>query len=180
VEVLRLRLAGGLLATVVALLICAAPAAAKGCPGAKLEPTSANAAKVSRATACLVNRARRKNGLKPLHINKRLGAAATNHARDMVANRYFDHIAPDGATLRMRAERVNYVRVNGGGYLAENIGYGPGSASAPGVLMKYWLKSPLHRANLLSRKVRDVGVGIAIGVPQGDDGATYTLDFGRV
>jgi uncharacterized protein YkwD len=160
------------------LLLCAAPAAAAPCRGAKLEPTRANAVKATKALTCLVNRARRKHGLKPLRANRRLRAAAVRHSRDMVARRYFDHVAPDGSTLRTRAERARYLRAGGPGYLSENIGYGAGYASSPAVLIKAWLRSPDHRANLLSRKVRDLGVGVAIGSPDGKKGATYTLDFG--
>jgi uncharacterized protein YkwD len=42
------------------------------------------------------------------------------------------------------------------------------------------MHSPPHRANVLSRHFRDIGIGIAPGTPQHGrhSGATYTTDFG--
>jgi uncharacterized protein YkwD len=41
------------------------------------------------------------------------------------------------------------------------------------------MNSPDHKANILKRAYRDVGIGIKLGVPSDDTiGATYTLDFG--
>jgi uncharacterized protein YkwD len=44
-----------------------------------------------------------------------------------------------------------------------------------------WMHSPGHRANILSRTFKEIGIGIARGAPesgQGGDAATYTTDFG--
>jgi uncharacterized protein YkwD len=41
------------------------------------------------------------------------------------------------------------------------------------------MDSPGHRANILKRGYRDLGVGVVLGVPvSGAAGATYTVDFG--
>ena len=40
------------------------------------------------------------------------------------------------------------------------------------------MNSAGHRANILSRSFRLVGIGIANGTPTGDAGATYATDFG--
>lgn len=49
--------------------------------------------------------------------------------------------------------------------------------------MRAWMRSPGHRANILSRTFREVGVGIAIGAPTTAggvlDAGTYTTDFGE-
>ena len=42
-----------------------------------------------------------------------------------------------------------------------------------------WMRSPGHRANILSPTFRAIGIGIANGTPSRDSGATYTTDFGR-
>jgi len=45
--------------------------------------------------------------------------------------------------------------------------------------MTSWMNSPGHKANILKRAYREVGIGIKLGVPTDDTvGATYTLDFG--
>ena len=43
------------------------------------------------------------------------------------------------------------------------------------------MDSPGHRANILRRQFREIGIGIALGAPVGAGGlhgATYTADFG--
>jgi uncharacterized protein YkwD len=41
------------------------------------------------------------------------------------------------------------------------------------------MESPGHRANILSPKFHEAGIGVAYGDPgAGEDGATYALDFG--
>ena len=41
------------------------------------------------------------------------------------------------------------------------------------------MRSPAHRANLLRKAYREIGVGVVLGVPGSDAaGATYTVDFG--
>ena len=41
------------------------------------------------------------------------------------------------------------------------------------------MASPGHRANILKRAYREMGVGLVLGVPVSDAaGATYTVDFG--
>ena len=45
--------------------------------------------------------------------------------------------------------------------------------------MKAWMASPGHRDNLLRRSYRDLGIGIASGVPPDPTvGSTYAADFG--
>ncbi len=44
-----------------------------------------------------------------------------------------------------------------------------------------WMRSPSHRVTMLSRRYRQVGIGVAIGSPDGNrenDAAIYTTDFG--
>ena len=44
------------------------------------------------------------------------------------------------------------------------------------------MKSPGHRANILQRSFREIGIGIETGLPvrlsAAQSGATYTTDFG--
>ena len=47
--------------------------------------------------------------------------------------------------------------------------------------MKAWMDSPGHRANVVKRAYREIGIGVVTGVPSDRDaGATYTADFGVV
>jgi uncharacterized protein YkwD len=52
--------------------------------------------------------------------------------------------------------------------------------ATPATIVDSWMNSPPHRAILLGRDFRDMGIGIATGTPSGGaDGATFTLDAGR-
>jgi uncharacterized protein YkwD len=66
--------------------------------------------------------------------------------------------------------------------LGENIAWGSGTLATPRSIVRAWMHSPEHRANILNGGFRDIGIGIATGapVPLGSrlGGATYTTDFG--
>ena len=168
-----------LLAT--ALLVPASDAAAGGCAGAGRIPNGAgDVAKARKATLCLLNRERSNHGLARIRGDRKLRHAAEGHSKDMVAEKFFDHVAPGGVTLTQRVEAVDYLKATVSSWLlAENIGWGSGSFASPRSMVKQWMQSPGHRANILNPAVRDAGVGIAIGAPSGGPGATYTLDLGR-
>jgi uncharacterized protein YkwD len=41
------------------------------------------------------------------------------------------------------------------------------------------MNSAGHKANILKRAYRDMGIGVTLGIPSGDGkGATITVDFG--
>ena len=50
----------------------------------------------------------------------------------------------------------------------------------PGGVVDAWMHSPPHRHNILSGKFREIGIGVARGVPVRANykGATYATDFG--
>ena len=171
----------GRLVCVIVMLACAvtaAPAAA-ACPGAHARLRDGNAAKVRKATVCLVNQRRAKAGLRKLRADRRLGRAATAHSKDMVAEGYFAHDSPEGGTIVTRAKRAGYLTGSERRWmLAENIAVGQGSGGTAAAIVRSWMRSPGHRANVLMEQSRDAGVGIAAGQPTGDPGVTITLDFG--
>jgi uncharacterized protein YkwD len=135
------------------------------------------------ATLCLLNRVRARHGLRPLKLNRKLSRVARRHSRDMVRHSYFAHNSRNGASPFDRIFRSHYVPRNASWYLGENIGYGSVDAR-PIALVRVWMHSPGHRANILSRHFREIGIGIAVGIPVGGahasrgGGATYTTDFG--
>ncbi|MGN6190064.1 MAG: CAP domain-containing protein [Conexibacter sp.] len=131
------------------------------------------------ATLCLLNRVRARYGLPPLRLNAKLSRAARGHSRDMVRHRYFAHESRDGRSPFARMRATHYLPSRGSWWLGENIGWGSGSLAEPAAMVRAWMHSPPHRANILSRHFRDIGIGIAVGAPVGGRGATYTTDFGR-
>ncbi len=153
--------------------------AAQACADADLEPAPDNMERIRDAVLCLHNRVRSQRDLPPLRENPRLRRAAIGHSQNMVSAGFFEHTAPSGATMVDRILRAGYVRRNEGWSLGENLAWGTGSFSTPRGALESWMDSPAHRANVLKRSYRELGVGLVAGVPVSDAaGATYTVDFG--
>jgi uncharacterized protein YkwD len=177
------------LTAVIALLLSAAlaPAAVAAeskkrtqeCADADLVPAADNLDRVRTAVLCLHNEVRARHGLSSLRENARLRRAALGHSRTMVSEGFFDHTTPAGVSMTDRILRARYARRTQGWSLGENLAWGTGSLATPRGALNAWLDSPGHRANLLDRSYRELGVGVVLGVPVSDTGgATYTVNFG--
>lgn len=158
--------------------LAAVPAAAAACTGADTVPASAGAKRATHATLCLLNQQRRAHGLRPLRLDGKLGRAARGHARDMVAKRYFAHESRNGATFATRIKRTGWTKARRSYTMGENIAWGSGSLATPREIVRGWMNSSGHRANILARGFRYIGIGIASATPEGGTGATYATDFG--
>ena len=163
-----------------ALAAAAATSAAAGasrasCAGADARPTPARAVALSAATLCLLNRERAGHGLRPLRSNPLLTLAARRHSLDMVRHGFFAH-----GDLVARLVRAGYFRGRRSWTVGENIAWGTGSQSTPRSIVRLWMHSPGHRANILNGRFREIGVGLVAGapVPGVRGAATYTTDFG--
>jgi len=132
------------------------------------------------STLCLINVERSARDLRPLRLDRRLSTAARRHSRDMVAHRYFAHDSRSGARFSARIARTGWMRGRGGWSVGENLAWGSGTRSTPASIVKAWMASPRHRANILQGRFQVIGIGIGRGVPvsSGGVGATYTTDFG--
>ena len=115
-------------------------------------PNDAPAAEMAQVVD-LVNAERASHGLAPLAFNDRLTTSAQGYAEAMAKGNFFAHTAPDGSTMVERAEAAGY---SGWVFLAENLGAGQHS---PQGVVAAWMKSPGHRANILSPDASEVGVG---------------------
>jgi uncharacterized protein YkwD len=97
----------------------------------------------------------------------------------MVTRSYFAHTAPGGDSFVDRILGARYAGKDDGWVLGENLAWGEGSFGTPAGIVEAWMASPEHRANILKRAYREVGIGIVVGVPSDRGaGATYTADFG--
>ena len=150
------------------------------CIGTELTPTTGNMNAVRSATLCLLNAERRARRLPPLRSNQRLGRASLLQARDMVARRYFSHTSRDGTDFATRIERTGYMQGARRWSVGENIAWGAGPLATPSEIVRSWMQSPPHKANILRGEFREIGIGVAIGVPVGGlpSGATYNTGFG--
>jgi len=149
------------------------------CANEDLTPTAANLAAFRAAVVCLHNQIRARNGLPVLKPNTKLRRAAERHSADMVGAGYFEHTSPSGSTMVERILASGYVRANQGWLLGENLEWGTGTMATPRGAMDAWMNSAGHKANVLKRGYRDVGIGVSLGIPGGGGrGTTITVDFG--
>jgi uncharacterized protein YkwD len=174
-----------LLPVLLAALLLIAPATACGappCPGADLIPSIENVDQVRTVTLCLLNRERTRRGMQRLSESPQLRKSAQGFSRAMVRERFFDHVSPGGSTLLSRVRRgTGYLQNVHAFALGENIAWGSGEYATPAETMDGWMHSSGHRHNILNRRFRHVGIGVALGAPedaQGMPAATYTVDFG--
>jgi uncharacterized protein YkwD len=158
-----------------------ARAAQTDCADADVAPSGDNVAVVRSAILCLHNRIRADRDLPLLRENPRLRRAALAHSADMVSRGFFEHTTPSGVTMVERIKASRYTSPRFGWALGENLAWGTGTLATPRAIMKAWMDSPGHRANVLKRAYREIGVGVVTGVPTDRGrGATYTADFGVV
>src|SRR3954451_24180027 len=142
------RRAIAFLATAAAAL--AAPAGAHAsaqdaaCPGADAVPTAATIAQASQATLCLLNNERGAQGLHPVAEAQGLTQPSRAYSARMVAENFFAHESPDGATLVDRLTAVHYIEPNGDWTVGENIAWGQGDLSTPRNIVAAWMASPGH------------------------------------
>jgi uncharacterized protein YkwD len=106
----------------------------------------------------------------PLQWNEKLAAVARAHSRDMIEQRYFDHVDRQGRTL---AARINAAGIPWRG-LGENIALNGTVPGAEAAFMNEPRFQNNHRGNILNANYTEVGIGI---VP-GPNGSLYiTQDF---
>lgn len=153
-----------------------------GCSGSgkRLGSSRASRRTARRALQCLLNKTRRAHGLRRLLGNPRLLRAAERHSRSMVERRYFSHVEPGGLSPLDRILRTGYLRGARAYSTGENLGFGQGRSSSPRIMMRAWMNSTGHRANILNGSFREVGLGVVQGIPGSPRarGGTYTTVFG--
>jgi uncharacterized protein YkwD len=130
-------------------LVCIAGAVHAGCA----IPPGADA--MQKELLAHLNAERKAHGLSALSPSAKLDKAAQGHACDNAKRKSISHTSSDGGTLKTRLRRVGY----GFRTAAENTGRGFGSGARA---VEWWMHSPKHKDNILLRKAREVGVGIAV------------------
>ena len=102
----------------------------------------------------LVNSEREKAGRIPLVENSKLSEIARTKSQDFINNNYFSHNSPIyGSPFNMLdSYGIKYTAA------AENIATGQRN---PAEVMKFWMASSGHRANILNSTINQIGVGVA-------------------
>ncbi|OEJ35906.1 SCP-like extracellular [Streptomyces subrutilus] len=140
----------------------AAPSTSAPAPRPPLDGHSAEEA----AVVALVNQERAQAGCGPVRANPPLAGLARAFSKDMAARGFFSHTDPDGSSPWDRAAKAGISGLGG-----ENIARGQGDAEA---VMKAWMNSPGHKANILNCEFRTLGVGAHVAA----GGPWWTQDFG--
>ncbi|WP_432251280.1 CAP domain-containing protein [Streptomyces sp. HNM1019] len=104
----------------------------------------------------LTNTHRAAARLAPLAPDPRLTAAAQAHSDDMVARDFYSHTGPEGHQPWDRARAAGATHRG----IGENIACGQRS---PEEVVRGWMDSPGHRANILKPDFTHIGVGHATG-----------------
>jgi uncharacterized YkwD family protein len=127
------------------------PAKAHAQQPAKAPATSAVSA-YEQKVVDLTNQERAKNGLKPLALDTALSKVAREKSNDMQSKGYFSHTSPTyGSPFDMMKKFGITYRTAG-----ENIAKGQ---PTPEAVVKAWMESPGHRANILKAEYTHIGVG---------------------
>jgi uncharacterized protein YkwD len=146
-----------------------APDEADATPPPRTDGRSEADLAMEKRVLALVNKRRASAGCGAVKSNLRLYRASSRHSLDMAQKDYFSHTGADGSTPWDRAERTGYQRAT-----AENLAAGQRTADE---VVKAWMDSPAHRANLLDCDSRAIGLALARG---GSYGIYWTQMFGAV
>jgi uncharacterized protein YkwD len=136
-----------------------------------LAPAAGAATRRTAASSLLqaVNQTRAQHGLRPLRLDLHLVRAARAHSLQMLRANAFSH-----GDFHSRMVAFHVVGPTAG----ENLAWGSGAYAAPTTIVREWLTSPEHRANLLRPGWTRIGIGLARGTFLGNGGSTVvTADF---
>lgn len=119
----------------------------------------------------LTNNEREALAAPPLKRSSVLDQAAKLKAEHMAAGEYFSHNSPTGITPWHWFEEVGYVYAHAGENLAVYF-------SDSDEVVKAWMDSPTHRANIVNVTYQEIGIGTAKGRYQGYDTVFVVQLFG--
>jgi len=120
-----------------------------------------------------INAERAAHDLAPLKIDARLTRASEDRMRDMEEGGWWSHESPEGRSpfVWMAVRAYHYQ------YAGENLASGFETA---GLLVRSWMESPGHRANILNPNFGDCGVAIIEGSTiRPAAGKSVVVMFGR-
>ena len=120
----------------------------------------------------LTNKERTSRGLSPLSNNSKLEHAASLKATHMFTHNYWAHYAPDGTAPWEFILKSGYDYEYAGENLAKNFLFSSD-------VVRAWMNSPTHRANILKSEYTDIGFAIKNGMLQGEETTLVVQMFGR-
>jgi uncharacterized protein YkwD len=164
------------------LAFCTLAVGAAAPAGAQPIASSTSTQALEASVLADINGVRLAHGLRPLALSPGLSAAARQHSAEMAVHGYFEHSSADGTSFDRRIARYYPIGRFHYWQVGENLVYeSPDLGASEAVNM--WMHSPPHRANLLSRAWRQIGlsavhVSSAPGEYEGMPVTIVTADFG--
>ncbi len=107
-----------------------------------------------------------------LRENNLLDRGAKAKLDDLFARQYFEHVSPSGAGPGEVAHDAGYEYI----VIGENLALGDFANDA--ALVKAWMDSPGHRANILNKRFTEIGVAVGKGKYQGEEVWIGVQEFG--
>ena len=106
-----------------------------------------------------MNVVRARNNRAPLRMLKTLTRPARAHSRYLLRAGLLSHDSRDGSRFWVRLQKAGFSRSRATG---ENlVEVGGCNQSTARLAVQLWMKSPAHRANMLDKRFRVSGVGVA-------------------
>lgn len=109
----------------------------------------------------LINIERAANGLAALKVDATLASVARAHSADMAKNNYFSHTNLQGCSSSCRVTNAGYAWSAVGENIYKMTGYKLSAADTAALMVKGWMQSAGHRANILNKNYTYHGVGVA-------------------
>jgi uncharacterized protein YkwD len=177
----RAVLLAAVLAAAALLGTALAPAPAAASSGCRHADNWKSVQAAKSGLRCLVNQERRKRGLRPLRRSIRLDRVARLHAGDMVRYRFIGHRSPARGLLQTRVRRSGYPPRGGPWTFGEILGEGRHSGARPRIIVREWMKRPIHSRAILHRSFKHMGIGVVTGTAtrgKRGGGRNYVITFG--
>jgi uncharacterized protein YkwD len=156
----------------IAVAACAAIAFVLGAGAGAAHAGPARMDGGERAVLHRLNAIRHAHGLRGLRASRRLARAADAHSAEMMRHHYLGHASADGSPWDRRIRR--YVRARA---LGETVAVLSRRSRMASAVVRQWMNSPPHRATLLSRSFRRIGVARRAGRWGGSRVAFFTADL---
>lgn len=119
----------------------------------------------------LVNSERGKENLPSLTLKPELTIAATKKGADMFDKNYWAHISPTGTTPWQFITDSGYQYVYAGENLAKSF-------NTSDEVVKAWMNSPTHRANIMKKEYTDIGLAVMNGSLNGEETTLVVQELG--
>lgn len=119
----------------------------------------------------LVNQERINNQLSPLSLSPELSTAATQKAADMFTKNYWAHISPTGVSPWQFISSSGYSYIYAGENLAKSF-------NTSEEVVKAWMNSSTHKANILKPEYKDIGISVMNGLLNGEETTLVVEEFG--